>query len=95
VSVKKESFQTLPGSDHFSGVAHAGHGTAVFQRPDDQTVEREIPHGGHRQGGGDVHAADYPQQFLEFQDEDLRHDPVLSESNSLLIIVYGLKWMSV
>ena len=76
--------QAVPGGDCITGVTDAGHWIAVFPRPDHQTASQSLPAERVGPRGGTVHAAHHLHLLAESAQQDLRHDPVLAEPDSIL-----------
>ena len=66
-------------------LTNARHRPAVFPRPHDQDAAEPIPAERVGPRGGAVHAAHHLQLLAEPAQQDLRHDPVLAESDSVLV----------
>ena len=59
----------------------------MFPRTNDQNAAESVPAERVGPGGGAVHAAHHLQLFSESAQQDVRHDPVLAESDPVLALL--------
>jgi hypothetical protein len=83
-------FQAVPRGNHIFSVPDARHRFALFPWADHQTSEGKIFAPSQWQGGCSVHHLDNSELVLQYPHKDVRHDPVLPESDSILKKVCNL-----
>ena len=76
--------QAVSWSDRVTSISDAGHRAAVFPRSHNQTAAESISAERVGPRGRAVHAADHLQLLAESPQQDVRHDPVLAEPDSIL-----------
>lgn len=90
IIVYKCTPQAAQGSRRVIGQPYAGHGPALFQGSHHQAAEGTFRPKLLREGGSPVHAEGHLQLLPEFQRQDVRHDTVFPEPDSLLISFPGI-----
>ena len=74
----------LPRSDRVARLAHAGHPTAMFPRPNHQAASGAFRPDGVRSRSGKPHDQHCPLLVPQHPHKDVRHDSILPEPDSLL-----------
>ena len=85
----------LQGGHRRPGGPHARHGTPLFPWQHHQAAPGQVPAVVESEGGGPVHVQGDQGLLLVQVVRNLRHDSVVPERNSLLIVFYLVNFIAV